>query len=87
MPKNPEITGLGDVGLANESVWNRAFVFLLCVTSDGLPLVEDLLEPVARALPPGRLGGDRLRLLDQGGLARQRLAAGHLAGGLGLAGE
>ena len=52
----------------------------------GLPLVEDLLEPVAGGLPAGGLGGDLLGLLDQGGLAGQRLGAGGLAGGPGLAG-
>ena len=36
---------------------------------DGLPLVQDLLEPVAGRLPARRLGGELLGLLDQRGLA------------------
>ena len=61
-------------------------VGLLVDPADGLPLVEDLLEPVAGGLPPGGLGGELLGLLDQRGLAGQRLGAGDLAGGAGLAG-
>ncbi len=61
-------------------------VGLLVDAADGLPLVEDLLEPVAGRLPAGRLGRELLGLLDQRGLAGQRLGAGGLAGGARLAG-
>ncbi len=53
---------------------------------DGLPLVEDLLEPVTGGLPTGRLGSQLLGLLHQGGLAGERLDAGGLLRRPGLTG-
>ena len=51
--------------------------------ADGLPLVEDRLEPVAGRLPARRLGGQPLGLVDERGLRGERLGAGDVAGGPG----